>query len=512
MSSLDHPRRSSASDTTPTTGQKAGARIEERALDNGMKVLLVERHFDPVVAVMLWYRVGARNEREHEAGVSHFLEHMMFKGSRSFGKGAIDLVTTQLGGSNNAFTSADHTAYWFELASDRWEKALEIEADRMRGLLLDPTEYEAEKKVVLEELSMGLDDPWRGLTELVQAALFPRHPYRRPVIGYTDTLTQLSVEEMRDYYARFYHPGNATLVVCGDIDPDEAFERVRHHFGDIPAGVPYEKADCRRPAASEPPGEQRLTMRWPDSGKRLVMGWPSTHVGTKEDYAFDLVAAVLSAGRMARLHRRIVLEKGLATSVSTQNDARVDHGAFWVFAECAQGTEPAQLEAAIDAEIARLRDEPIPAAELDRAKRILAAGEAYESETVSDLAEEIGEFAVDAHWKLSLETIRNIQKTDARFVQETARKILTSDRRVVGWCLPRAEEASATRGRSKASARPAAKTNTKPAAKSTTKPAAKTAAKTPAKNRSTTTRGTIAARSKGKSASKKAAARAGKSA
>jgi zinc protease len=158
---------------TDRTATKAGARIEERQLDNGLKVLLVERHFDPVVAVMLWYKVGARNELEREAGVSHFLEHMMFKGSQKFGKGAIDLVTTQLGGSNNAFTSSDHTAYWFELASDRWEKALEIEADRMRGLLLDPTEYEAEKKVVLEELSMGLDDPWRNVTELVQSALVP---------------------------------------------------------------------------------------------------------------------------------------------------------------------------------------------------------------------------------------------------------------------------------------------------------------------------------------------------
>ncbi len=419
------------------TAVKAGARIEERSLDNGLKVLLVERHFDPVVAVMLWYKVGARNEHEHEAGVSHFLEHMMFKGSKHFGKGAIDLVTTQLGGSNNAFTSSDHTAYWFELASDRWEKALEIEADRMRDLLLDPVEYESEKKVVLEELSMGLDDPWRNLSELVQAALFPRHPYRRPVIGYPDTLKGLSHADMRDYYARFYHPGNATLVICGDIDPDEAFESVRRHFGSIPRGADYAIADCWRPNPTEPMGEQRVTMTWPDDGKRLCMGWPSAKVGSQEDYALDLVSMILSGGRMSRLHRSIVLERGLATSVSTQNDARVDAGAFWVFGECALGTEPVQLEAAIEAEIARLRDELVPLKELDRAKRMLAAGEAYESETVSDLAEEIGEFATDAHWRLAVETIDRIRGTDAAFVRETARKLLTPSRRVVGWCTPR---------------------------------------------------------------------------
>ena len=172
---------------------------------------------------MLWYRVGARNETEREAGVSHFLEHMMFKGSARFGKGEVDRLTTTLGGSNNAFTTADHTAYWFEFASDRWERALEIEADRMRGLLLDPSEFAAEKAVVLEELAMGEDDPWRNLSQQVQMSLFPRHPYRRPVIGFADTLRALEVERMRDYYRRFYHPANAILVVCGDIDPEAAF-------------------------------------------------------------------------------------------------------------------------------------------------------------------------------------------------------------------------------------------------------------------------------------------------
>ncbi len=420
-----------------TVASKAGARIEERKLDNGMTVLVVERHLDPVVAVMLWYRVGGRNENEREAGVSHFLEHMMFKGSRSFAKGEIDRITTQLGGNNNAFTSADHTAYWFELASDRWEKALEIEADRMRGLLLDPTEYEAEKKVVLEELSMGLDDPWRSLTELVQGALFPRHPYRRPVIGYPDTLQSLGVADMRDYYARFYHPGNATVIVCGEVDREEAFALVDQHFGSIPAGVPYASADTWRPAPEEPKGEQRLTMSWPDNGKRMCMGWPTAAVGTDEDYALDLVSTLLSGGRMSRLHRRIVLEQGLATSVSTQNDARVEQGAFWIFAECAQGTTPAQLEKAIDVEIARMRDEVVPAPQLARAKKMLTAGEAYDSETVTDLAEEIGEFAVDADWHLALHTIERIQSTDAKTMRECARKFLVPERRVVGWSLPR---------------------------------------------------------------------------
>ena len=148
---------------------KGGATIHERALDNGLRVLVVERHLDPIVAVTLWYRVGSRNEREHEAGLSHFLEHMMFKGAARFGKGEVDRVVTELGGGVNAFTSHDHTGYWFELASDRWEIALDVEADRMVNCVFAPEEFEAEKKVVIEELRMGLDSPWGLLMQELDA-------------------------------------------------------------------------------------------------------------------------------------------------------------------------------------------------------------------------------------------------------------------------------------------------------------------------------------------------------
>ncbi|MFN0242280.1 MAG: M16 family metallopeptidase [Planctomycetota bacterium] len=428
-------RSQTARERTPRA-EKAGAKIEEHRLANGLTVILAARHLDPVVAVMLWYKVGARDEEEREAGVSHFLEHMMFKGSRRFGKGEIDRITTTLGGSNNAFTTADHTAYWFEFASDRWEKALEIEADRMRQLLLDPAEFAAEKAVVLEELAMGDDDPWRTLTQQLQLVLFARHPYRRPVIGFPDALQALDVAAMRSYYERHYHPGNAALVVCGDIEPKAALALVRKHFESIPAGAPRNAP--YRPPMSEPKGEQRVQIAWDDRGARLVMAWPTALVGTDEDYAFDIVSTVLTGGRTSRLHRRLVLEQGLATSISSHNDTRLDAGVFWIFAECAQGVAPQKLEAAIDREIARVSKELVPAKELDRSKRILLSSEAYDNETVSDLAEEIGEFAADAHWKLALEAPDRIRNTTAPSVRDVCARLLRSERRVVGWCLPRA--------------------------------------------------------------------------
>jgi zinc protease len=364
---------------------------------------------------------------------------MMFKGTKAFGKGEIDLVTTALGGGNNAFTTPDHTGYWFEFASDRWEKALEIEADRMRGLLLDPAEFEAEKTVILEELAMTEDDPWRRLSREVQLAVFARHPYGRPVVGFAESLRAMTAGDLRSFYERFYHPGNAVLVICGDFKPTSAMKLVRQHFGGIPAGVPFEEVDPYRPPILEPRAEKRITCRWDDDARRLCIAWPTTKVGTDEDYALDLVTVVLTSGRLSRLHRRLVLDEGLAVNVSSSNDTRIDGGAWWLFAEVAVGVTPETLEAAIEEELERLRRDLVPARELARARAILAASEAYESETATDLAEELGEFAVDAHWRLALEGRERTAAIEPRFLREVVRRFLVPERRVLGWSLPREE-------------------------------------------------------------------------
>ncbi|MFT7670620.1 MAG: zinc protease [Planctomycetota bacterium] len=416
---------------------KAGAKIVERKLSNGLKVLLVERHAAPVVSVLLYYRVGVRTELEHEAGMSHFLEHMMFKGTSKYGKGQIDLVTTMLGGNNNAFTGYDHTGYWFEFASDRWERALELEADRMNGLLIDADEFEAEKAVVLEELSMTEDDPWRELTREMAEMLYPGHCYGRPVIGYAETLRQMTPADMDSYYRRHYRPSNAMLVVCGDFKERGAMSLVRKHFGAIDANGVEEAAPSNfRRALTEPRAEKRVVCRWDDDARRLCMAWPTTAVGTDEDWAFDLLNVVLASGRLSRLHQRLVQDERLATSVSMSNDARVDGGAVWLYAECAQSATPEALEAAIDEELERLAVELISAKELSRARAIFSASEAHENETVTDLAEDIGSYAIDIDWRMALEGRERLAAVRPRFIRDTVRKFLRRDRRVVGWSLP----------------------------------------------------------------------------
>ncbi len=421
----------------PGSGSLCGAEITEHRLRNGLTVLIAERHLDPVVAAMIFYRVGSRHEGADEAGLSHFLEHMMFKGTARLGKGEVDRITTCLGGSNNAFTTHDHTAYWFELASDRWESALEIEADRMQGLLLDSAEFAAEKAVVLEELAMGLDDPWRRLSSAVQELVFGRHPYARPVIGYADILERAGPEDMRAYYSRFYQPANATIVLCGDLRPGPALKAVRKHLGDL-RGSPATDAAPYRPPLPEPQGERRLELTWDDPSRRLMMAWPSTRVGTEADFALDVATTVMTAGRLSRLYRSLVLEQGLAISVSTSNDTRAEGGAFWLYAEAAPGVAPSDLERAIDVELEAFRADLVPAAELKRAKSLLVASEAGEGETVSDLAEHIGGYAMDADWALVLDLSERRKQVTAQQLRTVARELLRPERRVVGWSLPQA--------------------------------------------------------------------------
>ena len=422
---------------TQSAPRFCGATIHERQLDNGLRVLIAERHQDPVVAVMCWYGVGGRHEPHDDSGVSHFLEHMMFKGTDAHGKGAIDLETTVLGGSNNAFTTPDHTAYWFEFASDRWERALDLEADRMQNLTLDQEEFDSEKLVVLEELSMGLDDPWRALGQRVGEVLFGRHPYARPVIGYRDTLEPMTPEQMRKHYARYYRPGNATLVIAGDVDPQGAFAAAEARFGGIvdPYAGKDEEIEPLRPAPSLD-SVVRIQSTWDDQASRMIMAWPGGTFGSDEDFALDVVVTILTSGKLSRLYRKLVIDQGLVTSVSANNDSRAEAGGFWLYAEAVQGASAGAIEASLDEEIARMREEPVTDAELDRAKKLLAASEAFESETTTEVAETLGEYATDLEWRDALNVTERRNAVTAEAVRDVCNKLLSPSARIIAWSLP----------------------------------------------------------------------------
>jgi zinc protease len=408
--------------------------VDELVLPNGFRALLLERHSLPVVASVIWYQVGSRDERHGETGVSHFLEHMMFKGTDRYRKGEIDLITSKLGGSNNAFTDNDATAYYFSLAADRWQQALEIEANRMTQCRLDPAEFAAEKKVVLEELAMGEDDPWRVLHQALEAQIFQVHPYHHPVIGWREDLERLEVGGMRGYYERHYGPNRAFAVVVGDFDRARTRAAIAELFGGLPA-----RAAARGQVLAEPAqrGERRSIVHFPGNVVRLALAVRTCTLGEPDDFVLDVVSILLGGGRTSRLYRRLVLEEELATGVSVANEVRREPGVFWMTAELVEGKDPERAERVLREEVLRLRDDGPTAAELKRARAQLRAGFLFDQETTLDAALRIGRFeALGKGWRLLREVLPAYDRVGRKEVRAAVERWFADDAWNVAWSLP----------------------------------------------------------------------------
>lgn len=412
--------------------------VTKRVLDNGLKVFLIQVKELPVVSHWIWYSVGSRDERSGETGVSHFLEHMMFKGTKKYPKGSIDLITARLGGHNNAFTSSDYTAYYFNLKSDRFEEAMKIEASRMRDCLLDPKEFELEKKVVLEELQRGEDDPWGSLFQAVEAAAYVVHPYHHPVIGWKEDLERLTRDRMRDYYRRHYAPNRASLVLAGDFKQKDAMALVEKHFGKIPAG-----GEARGEVLHEPRqrGERRVVVRSPAKVPRLGVAWRGCTVNDADDVLLDVINCLLSLGKSSRLYQQLVKGKEIASYAQSYNESRMDAGLFWVIAEPKPGVEPECLEEALLGEVERLKAEGPSAAELARIKKAVLTSFYFQMETVSDQAQRVGQYETIVKGGVRAlegypERLRSVRP---REIKEAMRKYFEEDQRTLGWSLPEGE-------------------------------------------------------------------------
>jgi zinc protease len=422
-----------AAPAAPVTS--APIELQQFTLPNGLRVLICERHTVPVVSTMIWYRVGSAAETSGDEGLAHFLEHMMFKGTNRYQKGEIDLVTMKNGGTNNAFTTWDYTAYFFNFASDRWEQALEIEANRMRRCLFASREVEAERKVVIEELKRDRDSPWGALTDEVQSMAYVVHPYHHPIIGFQETLERVPRERLVRFYERAYSPRNATLVLVGDLDATRAMRKVRRLFGRLSGGVALPAA-----GVAEPPqlGEKRLLVR--DSGEvpRLLIAYRGPRFHSREAVVLNLAGNLLSSGKSSRLYRKLVEELKLASSVDTLNDARRDPGLFLIQVELHAGADTAKVEAAVDEELRKLATQDASPAELARARNIALADFIFEQETASGLATKLGYFdtlADRAFLDGYTDVIGSIGASDVRTV---AAGVFVPSSRTIGVSLPSA--------------------------------------------------------------------------
>ncbi len=368
------------------SGVDTGGTVFETVLGNGLKVLIQEAHVVPVVSFMVWYKVGSRNESAGITGISHLLEHMMFKGTPRYGKGEISRVLQRNGASFNAGTSIDYTNYYEVLASDRIELAMEIEADRMTNALIPEEEHRLEMTVVRSELERNEDNPHRALYTEMLAQAFKAHPYHWPTIGWRSDVEAIRTEQIRKYYKAHYMPNNATVVIVGDVERQKALALVEKHFGKIARGREPDPVVTIEPQQQ---GERRFKLQRPGDTRYLMVAYPIPALVHPDNYALDVLGIILGNGKTSRLYQALV-EGGLATEAEAQNETARDPFLFIAQATAAPDVTLAALEDALFGQVDRMKREPPSRDELNRARKQLQASFIYSRDSIRSLAQQLG--------------------------------------------------------------------------------------------------------------------------
>jgi len=409
--------------------------VKEYNLDNGLKVLLLEEHKAPVAVFQIWYKVGSLYEPYDKAGISHMLEHMMFKGTKKHGPKTFSQMVQRAGGSDNAFTSQDYTAYFQTLASDRIELSFELESDRMKDLLLNKDEFLSERDVVTEERrSRTEDEPESALGEEVQAAAFKEHPYRWPIIGWMDTIRNFSVKDARHHYETFYEPNNATIVVVGDIDAEKTIADIRRYFGGIPEGPVPPQVVVKEP---EQHGERRVYLEKEAQLPTIYILYHVPNLTDPDNFALDVLETVLSGGRSARLYKDLVYDKQIAQSASAGNDSvSKDPETFSLDAQVMPGKATEDVEKALYEEVERLKAEPVGDREMQKAKNQIEASFIMGQDSNFNRAMMLGRYESVASWKLLNSYLDGINAVTPDDLMRVSKKYLVKENRTVGILVP----------------------------------------------------------------------------
>lgn len=419
--------------TAPSFAQEMN--VSETVLPNGLKVLLKEEHKAPVVTFQIWYKVGSRNERLGKSGLSHLLEHMMFKGTKKYGPKQYSQIVQRNGGNDNAFTSHDYTAYFENMSAERIEIALELEADRMRNLLLDPKAFLSERDVVKEERRMRYeDDPVRTMQEQMMSLAFSAHPYQWPVIGWMADLSDISRDDLYRHYRTYYVPNNATIVVVGDFSTQDMLAKITKYFGKIPRGK-----DVPRVGAVEPKqrGERRGIVKKQAEIPAVFVGYKVPTIIHPDSYALNVLQIILSSGKSSRLYQSLVYEKQLALYADgSYDDVSADPNLFMLYAGVMPGKTTDEVEKTLYHELDRLKREMVSDEELQKAKNQAEASFIMSQDSVYYQALLLGQFESVANWRLLgkyVEMIRAVTKQDVMLV---AKEYFIEDNRTVGILVP----------------------------------------------------------------------------
>jgi zinc protease len=433
---------------TASASASGSDRSEDRfihtPLSNGLEVLVKEAHAAPVASFWVWYRVGSRNEHVGTSGISHWVEHMLFKGTPSFPKGAAEKAIAREGGVFNGATSYDFTTYYATLPAKRIELALRIEADRMTSATFDHREVDAERTVVMSERQGAENDPEFLLDEELMGAALRVHPYRNPTIGHMCDLESITRSQLYQHYRSYYVPNNAVAVAVGDFDADEMLVLMEGHFGGASRGD-----DVPKVTAAEPPqrGERRVVVRREGLVPYLKIAFRAPGVREPDFFPLTVLNAILTGAsamtfrgggltnKSCRLYRALVAEE-LAVSISGSLLPTVDPFLYTLSAVVRPGRTPAEVEDALDAEIARVMDDAVTQREVDKATKQAKAQFAYSSESVTGQAMWLGFSEIFADYTWSERYLENLTAVTVEDVRAVAAAYLGRSNRTVGWYVP----------------------------------------------------------------------------
>lgn len=424
----------------PVFASNAATNVSEHVLGNGLKVLVKEDHRSPVAVSQVWYKVGSSYEPGGITGISHMLEHMMFKGTDKHVPGEFSRIIAENGGEENAFTGSDYTAYFQTMEASRLAVSFELEADRMRNLHLLPEELKKELQVVTEERRMRTDDnPQAKMQEHFNAMVYTNSPYRNPVIGWPSDIENYKVEDLQAWYQRWYAPNNATLVVVGDVQPKAVFELAEKYFGAL---KPSELKPLKPQAEVEQLGVRKMTVKLPAKLPYLLMGYKvpvlTTAQNEWEAYALEVLAGVLDGGSSARLESGLVRGKQIAVSVGASYSlySRLPE-VLTLEATPAEGKTVWDLESALKEEIGKLQMKLVDNEELQRIKAQVLAKDVYERDSNFYQAMQLGTLeTVGLGWKKVDEYVNKVNQVTAEQVRDVARKYLIEDRLSVAYLEP----------------------------------------------------------------------------
>jgi zinc protease len=407
--------------------------VREHTLKNGLKVLVLEDHSAPLVAVQVWVNVGARNDPAGMSGMAHLVEHMMFKGTSSMGSEEFSEVIQRFGGTENAGTGRDFTDYFAYLPSSRAEEAVRLWGEIMAGAAFAPDGFLSEKDVVLEELRLGLNDPYDAVFDEVTSTAYHAHPYANPILGWMSDVVSITRDEAYEHYRTFYVPNNMTLILVGDITESRALEYAMAYFGKMERGADLPEVPTVEPKQT---GERRIEVRREALLPMFMVAWHIPEVSHPDFLRLQVLSQILAGGESSRLHRELVYEREIASSVNAWVYGLLDPGLFYVTCMVSPGHTAEETESVLYEVIESVQQEPVEERELEKAVNQYVSSFVFGQESILRQAFVVGYYDALLSWDVVNDLALKVKSITKEEIRDVAGKYFTQENRTVATLVP----------------------------------------------------------------------------